>query len=125
LDIYLPITSKDFAYHVKNRLLEKIKSFGDTQGDNYSITGLPVAEDTFGVEVFVQMAISAPLAMVTIFLIPIVVEAVVVCLLFPFGSGWIYSSQGPLQDHRSVDGGGRFQYFYRRRRPHIFREVSG
>ena len=72
LGIYLPITSKDFAYYVRNRLLEKIKSFGDTQGDNYYITGLPVAEDTFGVEMFVQMAISAPLAMLAIFILMLI-----------------------------------------------------
>ncbi len=69
IGIYLPITSKDFAYQVRNRLLEKIESFDDANGDHYYITGLPVAEDTFGVEMFVQMAISAPLAMFAIFLL--------------------------------------------------------
>lgn len=65
--IYIPITSKDFAYNVRKALLEKIKDFsGD---DQYYITGLPVAEDTFGVEMFIQMAVSAPLAMVMIFLL--------------------------------------------------------
>ncbi|MCF8024294.1 MAG: MMPL family transporter [Desulfobacteraceae bacterium] len=40
------------------------------QGDEeYYITGLPVAEDTFGVQMFKQMAISAPLAMLIIFLL--------------------------------------------------------
>ena len=33
------------------------------------ITGLPVAEDTFGVEMFKQMAISAPMAMLVIFIL--------------------------------------------------------
>lgn len=69
MGIYLPITSKDFAYQVRERLLEKIESFNDANGDDYYITGLPVAEDTFGVEMFVQMAISAPLAMFAIFLL--------------------------------------------------------
>jgi len=69
MGIYVPITSKDFAYQVRARLLEKIESFDDANGDNYYITGLPVAEDTFGVEMFVQMAISAPLAMFAIFLL--------------------------------------------------------
>jgi predicted RND superfamily exporter protein len=69
MGIYLPITSKDFAYQVRDRLLEKIESFDDANGDRYYITGLPVAEDTFGVEMFVQMAISAPLAMFAIFLL--------------------------------------------------------
>jgi len=40
------------------------------KGDEaYHITGLPVAEDTFGVQMFKQMAISAPLAMLVIFLL--------------------------------------------------------
>ena len=65
--IYLPITSKDFAYKVRDQLLEKIATFAEDNGDSYYITGLPVAEDTFGVEMFVQMAISAPLAMLAIF----------------------------------------------------------
>ncbi len=69
MGIYLPITSKDFAYQVRERLLEKIESFDDANGDHYYITGLPVAEDTFGVEMFVQMAISAPLAMFAVFLL--------------------------------------------------------
>ncbi|MBW2144878.1 MAG: RND transporter, partial [Deltaproteobacteria bacterium] len=69
MGIYLPITSKDFAYQVRDRLLEKIESFDDVNGDSYYITGLPVAEDTFGVEMFVQMAISAPVAMFAIFLL--------------------------------------------------------
>ncbi|HEA69136.1 MAG TPA: RND transporter [Desulfobacterales bacterium] len=83
LGIYLPITSKDFAYHVRNRLLEKIKSFGDTRGDNYYITGLPVAEDTFGVEMFVQMAISAPLAMMAIFLLMLLFFKKLVLIVSP------------------------------------------
>ena len=52
MGIYLPITSKDFAHQVRDRLLEKIESFDDANGDRYYITGLPVAEDTFGVEMF-------------------------------------------------------------------------
>jgi len=48
-------------------LLEKIDSLkGDAR---YYISGLPVAEDAFGVEMFVQMGISAPLAMLVIFLL--------------------------------------------------------
>jgi len=40
------------------------------EGDEeYHVTGLPVAEDTFGVEMFIQMAISAPLAMAVIFIL--------------------------------------------------------
>ncbi len=67
LAIYLPITAKDYAFQLRKDLLAKIAGMsGDEQ---YYITGLPVAEDTFGVEMFVQMAISAPLAMLAIFLL--------------------------------------------------------
>lgn len=67
LAIYLPITAKDFAFQVRKKVLDKISTFdGD---DKFYITGLPVAEDTFGVEMFIQMAISAPMAMLIIFLL--------------------------------------------------------
>lgn len=66
--IYIPITAKDFAAEVRKKLLEKIETFGPTN-DKFYITGLPVAEDTFGQEMFIQMAISAPLAMLAIFLL--------------------------------------------------------
>ena len=65
--IYLPLTSKDLSYRVYSRLQEKIASLSGNE--RYYITGLPVAEDTFGVEMFIQMAISAPLAMLVIFLL--------------------------------------------------------
>ncbi len=65
--LYLPLTSKDQSYRVARKLKEKIAGFsGDEQ---YFITGLPVAQDTFGVEMFKQMAIAAPAAMVIIFLL--------------------------------------------------------
>ncbi len=65
--MYLPLTSKDISHRISTRLQEKIQSFeGD---DKFFITGLPVAEDTFGMEMFIQMAISAPLAMLLIFLL--------------------------------------------------------
>ncbi|RJX18163.1 MAG: RND transporter [Desulfobulbus sp.] len=67
LCLYLPVTHKDLAHRIQVQLREKIATFaGDEQ---YHITGLPVAEDTFGVEMFIQMAISAPLSMLAIFLL--------------------------------------------------------
>ncbi len=66
--IYLPITEKDFAHEVSLQLAKKIKELGSGD-ESYYITGLPVAEDTFGTEMFIQMAISAPLAMLMIFLL--------------------------------------------------------
>lgn len=70
IGIYIPVTTKHFAHEVRQRLLDKIEQFsGD---DQFFITGLPVAEDTFGKEMFVQMAISAPLAMLAIFILMLI-----------------------------------------------------
>jgi predicted RND superfamily exporter protein len=67
LAIYLPITHKNMSYRIATELEKKIAEFsGDEQ---YFITGQPVAQDTFGVEMFRQMAISAPIAMLVIFLL--------------------------------------------------------
>jgi predicted RND superfamily exporter protein len=65
--IYVPIASKDLSYP----LSLKIRDLADALGsdDDYHITGLPVAEDTFGHDMFVQMGISAPLAGLMIFLL--------------------------------------------------------
>lgn len=63
--LYLPLTSKNLSYQVASKLKAKIGTFSGEE--RYFITGLPVAEDTFGVEMFKQMAISAPLAMLIIF----------------------------------------------------------
>ncbi|NOQ45317.1 MAG: MMPL family transporter [Desulfobulbaceae bacterium] len=71
LAIYLPITEKDFAHRVSKELKSKIDEIG-AGDDKFYITGLPVAEDTFGKEMFIQMAISAPLAMLMIFLLMLV-----------------------------------------------------
>ena len=68
MGIYLPITSKAFAHTLSKLLKEKIATLS-TNGDEYYITGLPVAEDTFGKEMFIQMAIGAPGAMLCIFLL--------------------------------------------------------
>ena len=70
LCLYIPLTAKDLSYRLYSRLKQKITGFaGD---DRYYITGLPVAEDTFGVEMFIQMAISAPTAMVLIFILMLI-----------------------------------------------------
>ena len=67
LALYIPISEKKVSYQVATLLREKIDSFdGD---DDFYITGLPVAQDQFGVEMFQQMAISAPAAMALIFLL--------------------------------------------------------
>ncbi len=64
--LYLPLTSKHISYEVRKELLAYVADWEST-GDQVFITGLPVAEDTFGIEMFVQMAVSAPMAMLVIF----------------------------------------------------------
>jgi len=66
--IYVPIQSKDLSYPISVEIGALAENLGG-QGDTWYITGLPVAEDTFGVEMFVQMGISAPLAGLMIFLL--------------------------------------------------------
>ncbi len=65
--VYVPIARKDLSYRIAGEiqaLADEIE--GPTE---FHITGLPVAEDTFGTEMFVQMGISAPLAGLMIFLL--------------------------------------------------------
>lgn len=63
--LYIPITSKSVSADVYHRLNAKIETFKGEE--KFHITGLPLAEDVFGIDMFVQMAISAPLAMILIF----------------------------------------------------------
>jgi len=65
--LYLPIRDKTFSYNVAN--LVRALTADWPKEDQVHITGLPVAEDTFGVEMLVQMATSAPLAMLAIFIL--------------------------------------------------------
>ena len=68
LAIYIPIEKKSIAHRVSQEVRGLIAA--EPPGhEAYHITGLPVAEDTFGVEMFKQMAISAPLAGLIIFLL--------------------------------------------------------
>ena len=65
--IYVPIERKSESHRIAGEIEDLIAEFaGD---EEYYITGLPVAEDTFGVEMFKQMGISAPLAGVLVFLL--------------------------------------------------------
>ena len=65
--IGVPIKKKDESYRISKEIEEITK--GLKGNEEYHITGLPVAEDTFGVEMFKQMALSAPLAGLIIFLL--------------------------------------------------------
>jgi predicted RND superfamily exporter protein len=66
--LYVPIESKDQSHRISEEIRTIIDGF-DANTDEFYITGLPVAEDTFGVEMFKQMAISAPLAALVILLL--------------------------------------------------------
>lgn len=67
LAIYIPILDKSYSHNVAALVQELTRDW--PAADQIHITGLPVAEDTFGVEMLVQMATSAPLAGVVIFLL--------------------------------------------------------
>ncbi|PVZ66425.1 RND transporter [Pelagibaculum spongiae] len=65
--IYVPILDKHLSYDIS----QKIRALSEKPiaGIDLHITGLPVAEDTFGIEMFIQMAVSAPAAAVLIFIL--------------------------------------------------------
>lgn len=65
--LFVPIEAKDISHRVAGEITEITKRIG---GDyTYHIAGLPVAQDSFGAEMFSQMAYSAPAAMLIIFLL--------------------------------------------------------
>lgn len=65
--IYVPIADKNESYRIAEAIRAEIDALGSSE--HWYITGLPVAEDQFGVEMFVQMGISAPLAGLMIFIL--------------------------------------------------------
>lgn len=64
--IFVPLQSKDISHRISMEIQAVVDQLG--VADEFHITGQPVAQDTFGVEMFQQMAISAPLAGLVIFL---------------------------------------------------------
>ncbi|MBA6232291.1 MULTISPECIES: efflux RND transporter permease subunit [unclassified Colwellia] len=69
--IYVPIQAKDMSYNIAEQIRTISKSFPAELVANvdFHITGLPVAEDQFGYEMFVQMGVAAPLAGLAIFVL--------------------------------------------------------
>jgi predicted RND superfamily exporter protein len=65
--IYVPIEEKRASHRVATEIEEIVAGFDGAE--EYFITGLPVAEDTFGVEMFKQMGLVAPLAGLLVFLL--------------------------------------------------------
>jgi uncharacterized protein len=67
LCLYIPIRSKSLSYHIASQIQDYLDNLKGPE--RYYITGLPVAEDTFGIEMFKQMEVSAPLAGLIIFIL--------------------------------------------------------
>jgi uncharacterized protein len=81
LSLYMPLTSKHISHELYKALNAEVAKFAGQE--EYHITGLPVAEDTFGYEMFVQMAISAPLAMAVIFILMLMFFRKLVLVISP------------------------------------------
>lgn len=67
LCLYIPIQTKTLSYRIASQIRDYLRDFKGPE--RYYITGLPLAEDTFGIEMFKQMAVSAPLAGLIIFIL--------------------------------------------------------
>jgi len=67
--LYVPIKNKDMSYNIAEQIRAISLNFPPELIANvdFHITGLPVAEDQFGYEMFVQMGVAAPLAGLAIF----------------------------------------------------------
>ncbi|SHJ36096.1 MMPL family protein [Malonomonas rubra DSM 5091] len=65
--LYIPIQKKIYSYNVASLVQNLTADW--PQADQVFITGQPVAQDTFGIEMLVQMATSAPMAGLMIFLL--------------------------------------------------------
>ena len=59
--VYIPIQQKDMSYRI-GKEVEDIVGKRLLPGQKFHLAGLPVAEDTFGYEMFRQMAVAAPMA---------------------------------------------------------------
>jgi predicted RND superfamily exporter protein len=84
LAIYVPIRAKDQSRRIAGEI-EAILERERLPGQSFHVAGLPVAEDTFGFEMFTQMAVTAPLAMGFIFLLLLVLFRRVSLVLIPMG----------------------------------------
>lgn len=67
LCLYVPLSAKDESHRIASLISNEAEALQIT--DDVHITGLPVAEDTFGIEMFIQMAFTAPAAMLCIFIL--------------------------------------------------------
>ena len=69
--VYVPIVAKDQSYIIAEKIRALASNIAAIKQENlaFHITGLPVAEDQFGYEMFVQMGVAAPLAGLAIFIL--------------------------------------------------------
>jgi len=65
--LFVPLESKDVAHEVAAQIQAVIDGLGGDE--EWHLAGIPLAEDTFGTEMFKQMAVSAPAAFLVIFLL--------------------------------------------------------
>ncbi len=68
--LIVPIESKDMSHRIAGEIREITERHGP--GQKFLVAGLPVAQDSFGEEMFSQMFISAPIAMLIILLLLLV-----------------------------------------------------
>jgi len=68
--IFIPVEKgmKDQSYTIGERIREITRKY-EKPGESYYLAGLPIAETTFGIEMFIQMAVYAPLAGLLIFML--------------------------------------------------------
>ena len=68
--IFIPIEKgmKEHSYYIGERIRTITHKYAKA-GEKYYLAGLPIAETTFGIEMFIQMAVYAPLAGLLIFLL--------------------------------------------------------
>jgi hypothetical protein len=65
--IFIPVESKDVAHAVAKEI-EKVLD-EEKGGETFHLAGMPLAQDTFGAEMFRQMVLAAPAAFLVIFLL--------------------------------------------------------
>jgi predicted RND superfamily exporter protein len=79
--LFIPIESKDMSHRIAGEIQKITSRYGGNE--TYHIAGLPVAEDSFGSEMFSQMVFSAPAAMLIIFLLMLVFFRKIKIILAP------------------------------------------
>jgi hypothetical protein len=68
LAIYIPIVAKDQAHRIGGEI-KKLARAELKEGQQFYLAGLPIAEDSFGTEMFNQMGIMSPVSGMMIFLL--------------------------------------------------------